>query len=311
MTGPSEHADRPPEDVFAALGSELRINILYTLWKAHDPPGATALSFAQLRERTEMRDSGNFNYHLKKLVGTFIEQTEDGYELREAGQIAIRSVLAGTHTEDATIDFVAIDEDCPLCEKTLLFGYYDGAVRIKCPDCVGFFPCGERPQGTISVWPLSPVGVRHRTLEEIFELALTRFVLNVWSMIRGICPACSGIPKRSIHICENHTPDKNGICADCGNPTQTGTIYTCTNCKYHVEIGPWAHALFHPAVIAFLYEHGVDEQLTSRAYNERVMQCGEEILSLDPLRIEVTVPAEDDELRITFDENMSAINIGD
>ena len=35
-------------------------------------------TFSELREAVGMRDSGQFNYHLDKLLGTFVRVTEEG-----------------------------------------------------------------------------------------------------------------------------------------------------------------------------------------------------------------------------------------
>lgn len=300
---------RLPEDAFAALGNSLRIDILYTLWEAHDPPGPTPLSFSQLQERIAASDSGNFNYHLNTLVGTFVERTDDGYVLRNAGQMVIRSVLAGTNTEDPKVDPVAIDEVCIMCEGTLMVSYYDGETQLWCPDCANLFPGGEYPSETNSVWPLPPAGVRHRTPEEMLNAAFIRHLANVWLMIEGICPACSAAPALSIHDCEGHDLAKDGFCLECGNPTPTSVDYTCRNCKYHIRTGPWTHVLFHPTVTAFLYDHDIEAKITSRKYWERAFECGEEVVSSDPLRIEVTVPAGDDVLCVTLDEEMIVVGI--
>lgn len=308
-TGPNAY--RPPAEAFASLGNQLRIDILYTLWEAHDPPGPTPLSFSALQERTDASDSGNFNYHLDTLVGTFVKRATDGYVLRTAGQQVVRSVLSGTNTENPTVGPAEIDETCPVCEATLTLDYHDGAVRIRCPACASFFPGDEYPEGTIGIWPLSPAGVGPRTPEEMLNAAFTQWVVNLWSMIGGVCPACSDVPVVSIHRCEDHDPDENGICPTCGVPVPTVTHYVCENCKFYIQTGPRGTVLFRPAVIAFLYNHGVDITLTSTQYHMRVFECGEEVVSSDPLRIEVTVPAGDDELCVTLDKEMSVVAVAE
>jgi hypothetical protein len=36
-------------------------------------------------------DSGNFSYHLDKLVGHYVEETGEGYRLRNSGRKIVRS----------------------------------------------------------------------------------------------------------------------------------------------------------------------------------------------------------------------------
>lgn len=67
-------------DSLAVLGNEIRMSILRELADADG-----VLSFTELRERVDIRDSGKFNYHLKKLCEYFVRETDGGYELGHAG----------------------------------------------------------------------------------------------------------------------------------------------------------------------------------------------------------------------------------
>ncbi|MFT4933083.1 MAG: DNA-binding transcriptional ArsR family regulator, partial [Natronomonas sp.] len=64
------------EEVFAVLADDTRVAILQALWETEDYEA----SFSELRDAVGMRDSGQFNYHLDKLVGPFVAKAEDGYE---------------------------------------------------------------------------------------------------------------------------------------------------------------------------------------------------------------------------------------
>lgn len=65
---PDSDTDEPtpltPEEAFAVLGNEIRVDILRALWEAGEP-----LAYSELQERIGVCDSGRFNYHLRKLVG--------------------------------------------------------------------------------------------------------------------------------------------------------------------------------------------------------------------------------------------------
>lgn len=69
-------------DAFEILGNDTRLAILLALWEAKEPgppfaePSERAVSFSELRDRVGVKDSGQFNYNLDKLVGAFIEQAE-------------------------------------------------------------------------------------------------------------------------------------------------------------------------------------------------------------------------------------------
>lgn len=72
--------------LFELLSDETRLRIVSVLAAhEHAKPAAPPLGFAALRERVGARDSGRFNYHLRKLDGTLVEQVEGGYALTSTG----------------------------------------------------------------------------------------------------------------------------------------------------------------------------------------------------------------------------------
>lgn len=91
---------------FEMLGSNTRLAILLALWQAQDPSPPPSeqsdpdVSFSALRERVGIRDSGQFNYHLDKLVGTFVEQTDAGY-LDDGGRLS--RLLRSSHRNPAPL----------------------------------------------------------------------------------------------------------------------------------------------------------------------------------------------------------------
>lgn len=86
-----EHAE--PEAVFTLVSDENRIDILRALWGSDEP-----LAFSDLQDATDIRDSGQFNYHLDKLTGHFVRKTDDEYVLRQAGNRVVEAVLSGAMT---------------------------------------------------------------------------------------------------------------------------------------------------------------------------------------------------------------------
>lgn len=105
-------------DALDALASEHRIAILRALAEADEPA-----SFSQLREEIGMRDTGQFNYHLSKLLGRFVRETAGGYELGHAGERVVLAAadLNAEHAElladgDETPD--SDDSGCPVCGDT-------------------------------------------------------------------------------------------------------------------------------------------------------------------------------------------------
>ncbi|MEF8801746.1 MAG: helix-turn-helix domain-containing protein, partial [Halolamina sp.] len=102
-----------PDDAFAVLGNETRMEILQTLGEADEP-----LPFSELRGRVGMRDSGQFNYHLGKLDGHFIKDTDGGYALGQKGSRVIEAVLSGAVTDTPVLDRTPVDMSCYCCGAT-------------------------------------------------------------------------------------------------------------------------------------------------------------------------------------------------
>jgi len=76
MIDESSHESRTitdPESAFMVLSHDLRLEILLALWDA----SGFSLSFSELRKAVDERDSGGFNYHLSKLLGHFVAETDD------------------------------------------------------------------------------------------------------------------------------------------------------------------------------------------------------------------------------------------
>ena len=100
-------------EAFKLLGDETRLAILLALWEAYDPHAKdNSVSFSTLYDRVSIRDSGTFTYHLDKLVGHFVEETDDGYRLRNSGLTIVRAIIAGTGLEDSRLAPTEIPRSC-------------------------------------------------------------------------------------------------------------------------------------------------------------------------------------------------------
>ncbi|WP_227354497.1 DUF7347 domain-containing protein [Haladaptatus salinisoli] len=115
----SSTADIPETaiDALGTLASEHRIAILRELATADEP-----LAFSELRERVGIRDTGQFNYHLSKLRGRFVRETDGKYELGHAGERVVlatadldadgTAAFAEARTEESDECAVCGEEDC-------------------------------------------------------------------------------------------------------------------------------------------------------------------------------------------------------
>ena len=304
--------DLPPDEAFSVLSNRTRLEILYALWDAHEPPGTTAVTFSELYEQVDVGDTGNFSYHLDQLVGHFVRRREDGYELRNSGRKIITSVLAGTARSDPGSDPEPIDRNCICCGARVEAYYEDERLFVRCPECEGLGIEGA-PPGSLGAFKFPPAGLEDRTTTEAFRACEVVNGYYSWTMKDGVCPECTCSVAVAVDLCEDHRPTDERPCPSCRSYSLGRAYYVCPACKADWQAPTAIHAARVPAVIAFNYEHGVEtpapltnwETIARRAYHE----YDEELLSRDPLRLQVTVTAGDDELRVTFDEEMDVVDV--
>ncbi|WP_227131682.1 winged helix-turn-helix domain-containing protein [Halorubellus salinus] len=113
-SGAPSRNDDDPVDPLEVLGNEVRVRVLRALADADRP-----LAFSELRRRSDVRDTGRFNYHLDRLTDYFVDATDDGYVLAPEGSRVVD--LADATGVDATArsgDGVVVDDHegpCPVC----------------------------------------------------------------------------------------------------------------------------------------------------------------------------------------------------
>jgi hypothetical protein len=278
-----------PEEVFALLGNELRMNILQALFE--DP--YVPLSFSTLRERVDERDSGKFNYHLGKLVGRFVRKTGEGYELTLAGWQIVGAILAGTYTSSGSIDPIDLDIDCPECRGTVRLTYEDERLRVACVDCDEQLSSAGVPPGIIE-------GYERDEYPQVFE----QWMRSLTDLAeRGFCLSCSGrlVPE---------------VLVDCEDE-QLGTIdephvkYTCQRCPEILSLSVGSALLGHPAVVSFHYDHGIDLR-TARTWSlDWLRRSTPTVESTDPLLVRLDVTLGDDTLALVVDDTLEVVDVRD
>jgi hypothetical protein len=166
-----------PEEAFSLLGNDTRIGIVRALWEADEP-----LSFSELHDRVGLRDSGQFNYHLNKLVGLFVRQKNGKYELPFAGHRVTGAILSGTYTHTGYPR-----------RSNSIHGVSSVAGRWR-PNTrrrwsrFAVPSCDERR----STFGFPPGAFEGRNVEDL-PRTFERWLRNAFSvMADGICPNCSG-----------------------------------------------------------------------------------------------------------------------
>lgn len=305
-------------DAFKLLSDETRLAILLALWEAYDPHAVdNSVSFSTLYDRVG-GDSGTFTYHLDKLVGYYVEQTADGYRLRNSGHKIVRAVIAGSGLEDRRLPPTEIPRTCFHCDSKLRISYEDERLYHICPECEGHLgpESTERaPTGTLHVYDnFNPAGLTRRTPGEVFVAGTIEYHQAITLLIRGVCPECSGPVTESLHICETHEAPPGEVCSTCGTWIDARVSYVCSVCKYSGSYPAWVAVYDHPVIVGFDHDHGFDmtfdlddPEECARVWDQLYRE--QTIVSTDPVRIRITVARDGDELHLTLDEHLDVVDI--
>lgn len=329
ITMPDTQQDESPLDIaagaagphvtnaFELLANETRLAILVALWEAFDPLAAdNAVTFSELRDRVGVRDSGKFNYHLGKLDGHFIDGTEDGYVLRNAGLHIVHTVISGTGLGQESLSPTVTERSCERCGAPTELRYEDELLVVTCTECSGNFGSGSRydfPEGTLTTLEFEPAGLTHRSAGDLFVAGTIKFLRDLGSYIRGVCPHCSGAIESSLQICDDHETEPGEFCSNCGTREEIRVYYVCSVCKAHGSFPGYAAIHDHPDLDAFRRKHGIewtygldDPEACGRLWDHLKGQ-EQTLLSRDPIRFRVTYPGNGEELHLTLNGDLDVI----
>ena len=311
-------------EAFKLLGDETRLAILLALWEAYDPAADdNALSFSTLYERAGVRDSGNFTYHLDKLIGHFVDAVDTGYRLRHAGLKIVRAVIAGSGFEDRRLPRSEVPRSCYHCGGTVELAYDDERLYQICSECegnIGPASTERAPVGTLVAYDdFNPAGLADRSAGQVFVAGTIEYVHGVKLLIRGVCPECSGRIEEALHICESHDAAPGELCPSCGTSMRGGwnearVTYVCSVCKHTGSYPAWAAVFDHPEIVSFYHDHGVDmtfglddPEACGRLWDH--LKKEQSLVSTDPVRIRVTVSCDGDQLHLTLDGELDVVDV--
>lgn len=302
-----------PEDAFGVLGNQTRLAILFALWEAYDSDASSnSLAFSELYRAVEYDNPGNFSYHVNKLLGHYVDKSEDGYRLRSSGHKLVRSVIAGTG--DVTLDRVTIGLECPFCQAPKEITYSDERLIVLCSECDGAFSGQDDvPAGALSILEFEQAGLLNRSPDEIFTAATISAKSNIRMAVAGVCNECTGKMEKSLDVCEDHDPD--GLCDDCGTRFAVLASFRCPVCKNFHKTPPWRIVKYHSAVVAFYYERGVElpyeiHDFTGiERYEDLIGPPEQELVGRDPDRLRVTFDCDGEALELLLDEELSVVSV--
>lgn len=295
-----------PEEAFALLANDTRVSALEALWESR---GET-VPFSELRRHVGVRDAGQFHYHLSKLCDHFVEKQDDGYELTPAGFKIVQAVIAGSGIDTPTVDTEVSDRDCPRCSGSVELRYADGAVRVYCTGCTGFWSgddeYGSMEPGYLGGWEFPPAGLRGRTPVEIVDASISYMMARTESLSSGVCPDCGGTVSGELDVCKSHESGDDD-CPACGRNFLGVIRWHCDSCKLLFAAPSWSMAVQHPPIRGSIAgttgEHLEDPWAIVHSGYERAWS--EELVSTDPIRVAIAVPLETGTHQLTLDETGS------
>lgn len=296
-----------PDEAFALLGNETRVDILQVLWDAFESgKGGNVVSYSELFGEVDYDDSGNFSYHLEKLTGPFVRKTADGYELKQTGINVVRAVVAGTVIGDPAFGPTRIDVACPVCGAPVEVAYMDELMTVSCTDCEGMLRWNDEP-GFLFLGLVPPAFNEQRPVEAAFRAAVTHTFHDIAAMYDGVCPHCAGCVETTVDVCHDHDPGPETLCSNCERRHLADAWMVCATCKRSAFPPVGGVVLNHPTVIAFYHGHGIEHRTATWERIVRSTEVEEELRSEDPLRLCVTIPAGDDELQLTLDDGLDVV----
>lgn len=253
MDGNDGERPDPPfaaEELFGILGNATRIRVLRILWEEFDFQDYVTrqqepTSFSTLQERAHIDDSGNFNYHLGKLEGALVEHREQGYVLTPLGYNFMRAITTFAAYEYRTIEPAVLEEPCPFCGGELRGSYEREFVTVRCTACDGL------ADGRINSVQCRATDVKSLDLRTMLDAATLRLMNGVRTSGYGFCGKCYSLAETTLDVCENHTPDGNGVCEGCLHRFGVTMTVECRHCGSGGQGPLLEYTLTAPSVLSF------------------------------------------------------------
>ena len=275
-----------PAEAFSLVASETRFVILQALWDLTTGTGGPSVSFADLREASEIRDSGQFNYHLDQLTPQFVQKVDGEYQLTAAGRRVVGAAFSGGLTDmETTIDPRPV-RDCPECGGTIALQYGHGQMHVECRDCDNHEADIQAP----------PALVATADTDELETLLGKHLLTEIQRLNRGFCLYCGGPLEAEFQR------DDEGRLREEWNVSFSCEV--CGHVSYSLVSGV---VLDHPAVVSLLHEAGIDLRETPLWELDPLLDATERVVAEDPLRVETTIETGDTALTLQLDESLSVI----
>lgn len=283
-------------DAFSRLGNETRLRVLRALADAETPP-----TFTELFEATDEATTAGFAYHLRQLVGHYVEKRDETYHLTYAGRQVARALLAGTYTERIDREPESIDGTCPVCDhETLEATCADNRVTVACTEC----------HTVLLTLPFPPSGARGRSTAELLDAFDSHHRSRIGLVADGVCPDCAGRAISRIKYA-----DSGSVPADEADTDPDTTLDTdrpvlaisCADCPFSLHAPVTLGVVDHSAVVAFYDDHGID--IRDRPIWNLGAEWRESVLSTDPWCVRVSTRLDGDELDLLVGDGPTVVDV--
>ncbi|SDJ33633.1 winged helix-turn-helix domain-containing protein [Natronorubrum texcoconense] len=293
----------PPDDTridgevveaFGSLGNRTRLEILLALVEEERERQEQwlSLSFTELYDAVDLESTSQFSYHLDKLVGRFLAETDKGYRLTYSGDKIVRTVLSGVYESTRAFDDVEVAGVCVFCEESALVATMDTErFVVRCGSC----------EATLVTDMLPRSQTRARSAAAVVDSVGYR-IWSTYVLVRGgVCPECYG-PVDT--VVDDYDPDR-----DSPNGRTFHTLsHTCRECWLAIHMPIEVSAAFHPVAVAFFWNHDISlpdcpiweffEYMVTDAVTT-------DVASVDPLEATVTIVLDDETLCLGMDESLT------
>lgn len=278
----------PPDEAFSLLGHETRLRTLQCLDAAGEP-----LTFTELRECVGMRDPGQYHYHLGRLDGRFVHETDAGYRLTGAGRRVVGAILSGGFTYSFAGDAVPTDARCLNCDGEVELVFEADRLYRRCRSCGRRFRNALVPPGILEGRPMEAV-----------PATLDRWIKRMLAAAEvGFCHVCDGDLERTVRpVDAAATPDWLSELS-----IEVVVHVECGNCGYDHYLLACIAVLTRPAVVGFHREHGVDVWETPFWDLDWLRAGAAEVVGREPLRFAVPMSLDGETFAPTFDADLTPV----
>lgn len=254
---------QPAVSMFSSLANETRLTILDVLADA-----SSGLSFSQLYDAVPIDDTGNFNYHLTQLTGSFVRKQDGIYKLTPAGTEMVGALVAGTFDADLSINPIPTDWECLQCDGHFTVRCVDKRAHLRCDTC-----------GSGSTFSVPPNAVESISKEDLPTTLIQWYRTQMQHLRSGFCHRCSSQTDRRL---------VEGVDPDADTPTPSVVRFDCRCCGASASMSGATLVTFHPVVEGFFRQHGLE---TNRQHPTQVWRALDssavQTVSENPLEVEV------------------------